>query len=234
VPAEAISVQQIFRGEAPSHHGKQVRQVAFNPRPHPNDLHIGEHRNHACHVSQSEQDLRRRHWRAVAHAVGRAAWVKANDHVAALDLPDDHRSARILQRRRDEMRQRFGDEIRRRGREHRRCLAKHSGEFIAPCTGGIDDQRRLEDEIAIRGGPEAIACLFERDHARVRVDIGAARARRAGDRRRCKARVGRAIALRPGRTADIGPEIRISAADFIRAEKFDFQPARRPFLLVAL
>ena len=70
--------------------------------------------------------------------------------------------------------------------------------------------------------------------ARVRIDIGAERARRARDRGRCKARIGRAVALRPRRAAHIGPEIGKSAAHFVRAEQLDLQPARGPFPLVAL
>ena len=139
--------------------------------------------------------------------------------------PDDHRPAGVLQRRRDEIRQRLGHEIRRRRRKHRRSLAEHLGELVAPCACSVQGNRRHEHEIAVRGGAETIPRLFERDHTRVGIDVGAESARRARDSGRRKPRIGRTVALRPGRAADVRPKIRKSAAYLVCAEKLDLEPA---------
>jgi len=139
----------------------------------------------------------------------------------------------ILERRFDEVRQRLGHKIRRCGREHGRCLAELCCDLVAPRTRRVEDDRRFEDEVAVGHDTEPFADGFECDDARVRKDIGTEFPGRARDSRRCKTWIGRAVALRPRRAADIRAEKRKSAAHFVRAQQFDFQTSRGPFPLVA-
>ena len=78
-----------------------------------------------------------RYGRAVVYPVGRSARVKPDNHVAALNLPDDDRAAGVLQRWGDEIRQRLGDEIRRRRLEHRRGFAELLGDLVAQAPAAL-------------------------------------------------------------------------------------------------
>src|SRR5438876_233321 len=79
VAAKSECVQEVLGRAAPAHHREHVGEIAFDPRPHPNDLRVRKHRHHARHMPKPKQNLGRWHRRAVARPVSRAARIETDD-----------------------------------------------------------------------------------------------------------------------------------------------------------
>src|SRR2546421_8695392 len=193
----------------------------------------GEHWYNARHLCKSEQNLLRRYRGAVLHAIGRPARIEANDHVAALDLPENDRPVDRLERRRDEIGQRFGYEVRRRRLEHRRRFPELLCNLIAPGACSIEHDRRFEGDVTIGDDAKVIAKGFERHDSRVLKDVCAKGASRSRDRWRSQAWVRRAVPFRPRGAACIGAEPRKAPAQVVCADQLDVEARRSALRMIA-